>query len=155
MRCNTVASVEKIMNILDEIQTSEKQELISEMGKLDDGFHTQVLNKIKETNFAHIDAYERKFSMRSNRIDNKLTDQLFNEIKEIREEGKRRLKQEHLSLNPETPVLDITFTTIKQDPKVFKHKLSQIKRMYEICLSVKTSSELRVQKKKLPKNSIT
>ena len=151
MRCNTVASVEKLGNILDAVQTAEKQEFVSEMGKLDDDFHTQVLNKIKETNFAHVNSYECKLSVRSNKMNDELINQLFNKIKEIREEGTKRLKEEHLSLNPETPVLEIAFTTIKQDPKVFKHKLSQMKRMYEICLSVKTTSELRAQKKKLQK----
>jgi hypothetical protein len=155
MRCNSVASVEKIINILDAMQTTEKQELIAEMSKLDDSFQTQVLNKIKETNFAHVDSYELKFNIRSNKIDNEQINRLFNKIEEIREEGKRRLKEEHLSLNPETPVLDIAFTTIKQNPKVFKNKLSQIRRMYEICLSVKTVSELRAQKKKLQKTQDT
>lgn len=151
MRCNTVASVEKMMNILDESQTVEKQEFLTEMRKLENDFQTQILNKIKETNFAHVDGYECKLIITSNKIDSELIDKLFSEIKDIREVGKRRLKEEHLSVNPETPVLDIAFTAIKQDPKIFKHKLSQMKRMYEICLSVKTSSELRAQKKKLQK----
>lgn len=155
MRCNTVASVEKMNNILDEMQTGEKQELLTEMRNLDNDFQTQILKKIKESNFAHVDGYECRLITTSNKIDDVMIDRVFNEIERIREDGKRRFKEEHLIVNPETPVLDIAFTTIKQDPKIFKHKLSQMKRMYEICLSVKTPSELRAQKKKFQKTQHT
>ena len=93
MRCNTVASVEKMMNILDESQTVEKQEFLTEIRKLENDFHTQILNKIKETNFAHVDGYECKLIITSNKIDSELIDKLFSEIKDIREVGKRRLKE--------------------------------------------------------------
>ncbi|MGD0406608.1 MAG: hypothetical protein ABSB10_08180 [Candidatus Bathyarchaeia archaeon] len=152
MRCNTIASVEKMRNILNEMQTVEKQEFLVEMGKLDDGFQTQVLVKIKEINFSHIDGYECKFIAQSNKIDDQVIHQVFHEVDTIREEGTRRLKEEQLRLNPETPVLDITFVTIKQDSNLFKQKLSQMKRMYQICIGIKTATELRAEKKKLEKN---
>lgn len=149
MRCNTVSSVDKMMNILDEMQTLERAEFIGELRQLSNDFKTQVLNKIKETNFAHVDKYDCLLKVQSNRIDDDLVHDIFSKVRTIREEGKRRLEEEHLSLNPETPVLDIIFTIIKQDPVVFKDKLSQIKKMYLICLNVKTSSELKTQKKRL------
>lgn len=147
MRCNTVASVEKIKNILDSLQNEERQELISEMRKLDDSFQTQILAKIKETNYAHVDDYRVKFAKASNQIDQQTIDQIFASLDTIREEGRKRMKDENLTLNPETPVLDVTFVKISQDPVVFKQKLTQMKRMYEICLRVRTSSELRKERK--------
>jgi hypothetical protein len=152
MRCNTIASVEKMRNILNALQTVEKQELLVEMGKLDNDFQTQVLVKIKEKNFAHIDGYECKFSVRSNKIDDQAIHQVFNQVDKIREEGTKRLREEKLRLNPETPVLEIAFAIIKQDSNLFKQKLSQMKRMYQICIGIKTAVELRAEKKMLEKN---
>jgi len=149
MRCNTVVSVEKMKNILDSHQSKEKLELVSEMKKLDDDFRTQVLTKIKETNFAHVDNYTVEFEMASNQIDESNIVQIFDRIEAIRARGKRRMEEEKLRLNPETPVIDITFATIKQDPVAFKEKLLQMKRIYEICLSVKTSPELRRERRSM------
>lgn len=155
MRCNTVASVEKMENILDSLQSREKHELVEEMKKLDGDFHTQVLAKIKERNFAQVPDYDLMFDIPSNRVDELAIAKIFEKVKAIRDEGKRRMQQEeeeeenhHRNLNPETPVLDICFVTIKRDPDLFKKKLLQMKRMYEICLSIKTATELQSERRK-------
>lgn len=151
IRCNTIASVEKLENILNSLHDQEKSELISEMQKLDGEFKTQVMAKIKETNFAHVDGYDTKFEISSNKIDESAINQVFDAARTIRNNGMVRKKDEGLSLNPETPVIDLCYVTIDADPSLFKEKLLQMKRMYEICLRVKTSSELRDEWKKKQK----
>jgi hypothetical protein len=46
LRCNSIASVEKMRNILDSFHSKEKQELLNELEKLDDDFQTAIYSKI-------------------------------------------------------------------------------------------------------------
>ncbi|MHB8568494.1 MAG: TFIIB-type zinc ribbon-containing protein [Nitrososphaerales archaeon] len=149
MRFNTVGSVDKMMNILDSLHNEDRTVLISEMKKLDDDYQTQVLAKIKETNYAQVDSYRTEMIVQSNRIDQKIIDQIFQKVKSVREEGRQRMNDEGLSLNPVTPVLDMAFVIVNQDPEIFKEKLGKMKRMYEISLSIKTTPELNKERKKL------
>lgn len=148
IRCNTVASVEKLENILNSFHGNEKADLVSEMQKLDGDFQTRVMAKIKETNFAHVDGYETKFEIASNSINDNVIEEIFEATRRIRNAGIVRKKDESLSLNPETPVLDLCYVTVSAEPSIFKEKLNQMKRIYEICLCVRTSSELREESRK-------
>jgi DNA-directed RNA polymerase subunit RPC12/RpoP len=154
IRCNTVSSVEKLENILNSFHTVEKDNLIAEMRKLDGDFKTQVMSKIKETNFARVDAYERKFEIVSNSINENYIHQIFATARTIRDSGTARKRDKDLRLNPETPVIDLCYTVIDAEPPIFKAKLLQLKRIYEICLSVKTSSELREEEEKKRRKSV-
>ncbi len=148
IRCNTVPSVEKMTNVLSDLHDGERAALLSEMQKLDDDYQTQVLAKIKESNFAHVDSYRTELITQTNRVDQEVLARIFRTLASIREEGLDRKRDEELALNPVYPVLDLAFVFVKRsDPELFKEKLSKLRRIYEICLSVKTSSELNKVRK--------
>jgi hypothetical protein len=148
LRCNTVPSVDKLRNILQECHTSEKSSLVSGMGQLDDDFQTTVYAKIKEHNWSERGEYLVRFQRQTNKIDAAGFDEMFAISDQIRAEGKGRQKEEKLPHNPVTPVIDIAYTTIgRGDDQLFNSKISQLKPLYETCLKVKTDSMIRTEER--------
>ena len=146
LRCNTVNSVDKLQNILQEYHLPEKDALIASMLKLDDDFQTMVYAKIKEHNWSERAEYRVRFAERTNKLDKAGFDKMFQRSSEIREEGKRRMREEHLPHNPVTPVIEIAFTTIARgNDQLFLDKLSQLKPIYATSLKVKTASSIRAE----------
>ncbi len=155
LRCNTVPSVEKLANILQDYHLPEKDALVESMQKLDDDFQTVVYAKIKEHNRQEKGDYETSFQRRTNQLDKKEIEAMFEESGRIRERGKNRMKDEHLPHNPVTPVIEIAFSTFDRgDDQMFVSKLSQLKPIYETCLKVKTAASIRAElRKSSPKKS--
>ncbi len=151
LRCNTVSSVEKLQNILENYHSKEKGALLESMRHLDDDFQTAVYAKIKEHNWSERAIYDPQFQMQTSKIDESAINRMFERAKQIRTEGVNRKKDEKKP-NPVTPVIDIAFATIaKNDEQLFKSKLSQLKPMYETCLMVKTTSALKAEMRRKSK----
>jgi len=149
LRCNTVRSVDKLQNILLDYHLSEKAVLVDSMRKLDDDFETMVYAKIKEHNWSERGDYQRRFQRQTNQLDTAGIEEMFQRSSEIREEGKRRMKEEGLPHNPVTPVIEIAFTTIDRlNDQLYLSKLSQLKPMFEACLKVKTEAAIRAEERK-------
>jgi hypothetical protein len=133
----------------------EKDALVGWMKKLDGDFQTAVYAKIKEHNWSERADYQTKFRSQTINLDKKGIEEMFEESRQIREEGKSGMKDEHKPHNPVTPVVDLAFTTIERgnDP-LFLSKLSQLRPIYETCLKVKTAGSIRAELRKLsPKKS--
>lgn len=142
--CNTVASVEKFRNILHELHAPERARLLVCMRQIEDGFDTFVSRKIKEYNFAQGPKYVKVWRSQSNRIDNKAIASMFKAADRIRERGLRRRNAEAMSHTPETPVIDIVRHVIRPpNVEMFKRQLAQAKPIFEVCLGVRSTSELR------------
>lgn len=149
VRCNTVSSVDKLKNILQDYHTSDKAALVASMQALDGDFQTAVYAKIKEHSRFEPGEYQIKFQKQTNQLDAEGIDEMFRRSSEIREEGRRRLEEEHLGRNPVTPVIDIAFATVdKRNDQLFLSKLSQLKPIFETCLRVKTAASIRAEQRK-------
>jgi hypothetical protein len=149
IRCNPVQSVDKLQNILQEYHTLERNALVEAMKNLDDDFQTVVYAKLKEHFWFEKGEHQARFQRQTNQLDEAGIREMLAESSRIRQEGKTKMKEKNLSVNPETPVIEIAFTAIdRRDDRLFQHKLAQLKPIYETCLKVKTESSIRAEKKK-------
>ncbi|HXQ92714.1 MAG TPA: hypothetical protein VN739_06880 [Nitrososphaerales archaeon] len=152
LRCNTVSSVEKLQNILEDYHSREKGTLLEAMKGLDGDFQTIVYAKVKEHNWSERANYDSRFQLQTNKIDETAIDLMFERAKQIRTEGIDRMRDENKPYNPVTPVIDVAFSTIaRDDEQLFKSKLSQLKPMYETCFKVKTATALKAELRRKPK----
>ncbi|HYB04546.1 MAG TPA: hypothetical protein VED17_08790 [Nitrososphaerales archaeon] len=150
IRCNPVQSVDKLRNILEEYHTPERNALVEAMNNLDDDFQTVVYAKLKEHFWFEKGEHQARFQKQTNQLDEVGIRAMLTESSKIRQEGKTRMKEENLSVNPETPVIEIAFITLdRSDKRLFQHKLAQLKPIYETCLKVKTERCIRAEMKKL------
>ena len=150
IRCNPVQSVDKLQNILEEYHTPEKNALVEAMKNLDDDFQTVVYAKLKVRFWFEKGEHQPRFRRRTNQLDDAGIREMFAQSSQIRQEGKTRMKEENLSVNPATPVIEIAYTTIdRRDVRLFQNKLAQLKPIYETCLRVKTESSICAEKRKL------
>ena len=152
LRCNTVKSVDRLRNVLESYHSSEKAAILEAMKNLDDDFQTIVYAKIKEHNWSERGKHESKFQIQSNRIDEASIKQMFDTAGKIREEGSSRMRDEHKPHNPVTPVIEIAFVTIpKNDEQLFRAKLTQMERIFETCLKLKTLGFIRSEARRKSK----
>ena len=150
IRCNPVQSVDKLQNILVEYHTAERNALVEAMKNLDDDFQTVVYAKLKEHFWFEKGDHQARFQRQTNLLDEVGIREMLGASSKIRQEGKTRMKEENLSVNPETPVIEIAFTRLdRSDERLFQSKLAQLKPIYETCLKVKTESSIRAEMKKL------
>ena len=146
LRCNTVPSVDKMQNILLDYHLPEKDAIVSSMQKLDGDFQTAVYAKIKEHNWSERADYQTRFQRQTNLLDRAGIEEMFERSRHIREEGKRRMKDEDLPHNPVTPVLDLAYSTVERgNDASFLSKLAQLKPIYETCLKIKTAGSIRAE----------
>lgn len=146
--CNTLDSVEKMKNILDNYHSDEKDKLLASMKKLDNSFETKVSSKIKENHFAQSPIYDDTFSIKSCDIANSI-DEMFENVKTIRSRGEERKKIKGTSHPIETPVIDLIYCVLKSDEEIFREKIQQIKQIFESCICIKDSAGLKKEKKRL------
>lgn len=151
IRCNTVKSVENLKNILHDIHHREREELLQRLSSLGDDFQTLVLDKQKEYNFAQTPKHECMYSVQSNKVNEEKIQELFNTVEQIRDKGRRRMKEEELKHLPEAPVIDLVVIIIPLNEETFGQKLLVIRSIFEICAQIKTKAEIKRELKKLPK----
>jgi len=149
IRCNTKKSVEKLKNILHGYHAKDKTSLIEQMRGLDDDFETLVFDKKKESNFAQSPQYECLYANRSNQINEQEIDKIFRIVKDVNETGVSRMRDEGRTYPPEAPVIDIVRVKTPLKGELFKQKASKLKHIFQICINIKTESELRQEMKKM------
>jgi hypothetical protein len=90
--CNTLASIQRMKNILSDFHSQDKGLLIKELNKLDDDFKTTLEKKLKPTNHAQTPIYEVDTELQSNTLDEKTLKMLFERAEEILSEGREEMK---------------------------------------------------------------
>jgi hypothetical protein len=153
IRCNTIKSVEKLKNILNGYHKNEKKQLINHMTSLDDRFLTSIMSKQKEYNFAQAPKHEVIFQERSNTIDEDKITKIFGLLDEIRQRGIDKKKEMFVDFLPEAPVIDLTSIKLSLDEKEYRLALSDIGKIFETCISIKTRSEIEREEKRAKKGS--
>ena len=149
IRCNTVKSVERLRNILEIYHLNEKTQLVQQLRALDDRFFTQIISKHKEYNFAQAPKHETLFDEKSNTLNEAKIEQIFNLVKEIRQRGIDKKREQSLGFLPEAPVIDLVAVSVPLEEEAFRSALAIIGPIFETCLRVKTQSEI-VREKKRP-----
>ena len=141
LQCNTVRSVDKLRNVLDSHQTKEKAALISGLSNLDDDFQTIVYQKLKPYNFGQSpsDVKDRTYTSRT--ISERVFDQLFARVDEIRKEGLEK-REANRRDPPKLPMVGIAQVNIPRNEGLFCEKLRKLKPLYEATLGIKTRVEL-------------
>jgi uncharacterized CHY-type Zn-finger protein len=154
LTCNTIASVEKMRNILDSYHNPEKENLLSALKKLDNTFTASVSSKIKESHFAQSPEYERKLELKSNQIDDKIIKNIFQITDEIRKRGIELMESRGKSHPIEAPTFELAYSEFQMNDDIFRRKLQELKPVFETCLHVKRSGELEKEKKKIEESQI-
>jgi hypothetical protein len=146
--CNTLESVRRIRNILHGFHTAERENLISELRKLDGTFKTVVQKKIKEHNPLQTPIYKNEFEFPTNIVDDSLLSKTFERIDQILEEGQTMMKMDPKRWRVLAPKLVIAEVFIDRDESKFKEVLSKLKPAYEIALQIKTKEQIDEEAKK-------
>jgi len=148
---NTLASIERLRNILHAFHSMEKDELLKRLSELDDEFMTTVERKIKDYYFAQTPEYEEDLKFRSNKIDSSSISEIFKRTDQIRYEGRREKEQRGIHWNPVLPHINLAITWTERNEDVFRAKLEQLKPIYEIVLRIKTDKEIKEEETRLEK----
>ena len=111
--CNTIASVEKMENILLPHSSPQKEALLAQMRMLSPEFMTFVSAKFKD-HFASIPTHQRVFENPSNQISEFSINELFRNARIIRERGKEIHAKYSPNYPSQAPVLDLATIQIAQ-----------------------------------------
>ncbi|MDK2825134.1 MAG: hypothetical protein PWQ51_749 [Methanolobus sp.] len=139
---NTLESVYQLKNILHEFHNKEKSDLLNEITRLDDSFLTKVERKIKEKHFNQAPEYQNEITIHSNKLDNDTISEIFLKVDEIRNDGVNLKKARGTSHPIETPRIELTGTSFKNNDEIFRQKLISIKPIFETCINIKSKTEL-------------
>jgi DNA-directed RNA polymerase subunit RPC12/RpoP len=151
--CNTIASVEKMENILLPHSDPVKERLLEQMRLLSPEFSTFVSSK-RKVHFASVPTHERAFEIPSCQINESSIHRLFQEARAIRDRGKEVPAIYSSNYPSEAPVLDLATIQIKQDKDIFRKKLQDLKPLLESCLDVRTEAQYKREEAKKPKKRI-
>jgi hypothetical protein len=147
IEANTLHCVHQLKNILHEFHNKEKSDILEKIHQLDDSFSTRVNRKIKDKHFSQRPEYKQMFLIQSNELNNDSIDEMFLVTDTIRKSG-LHLKEIRGTPHPiETPTIELISTKFQNDDEVFKQKLQSIKPIFEICLNIKTKTELNKREK--------
>lgn len=151
--CNTIASVEKMENILLPYSNPVKEALLAQMRVLSPEFMTCVSSKSKD-HFASVPSHQRVFEIPSNQINDASVHELFQKARTIRDRGKEVPAKYSPNYPSEAPVLDLATIRIEQDKDTFRKRLQDLKPLLETCLDVKTETQHEREEAKKPKKRI-
>lgn len=140
--CNTISSVDKVLNLLTSYHSSERDTLVQALYSLDDDFHTGISRKIKEFHFLQPPEYEEVKSIQSNKMTNKFVMDALRVARSIRDEGLEWKRKEDLAQLPLAPHVELAYTRIPRSEKLFKRKILQLSPVYQACLGLKTVSQI-------------
>jgi len=152
--CNTLASIERMRNILHEFHSFEKGELVKRLSELDDGFMTSVERKNREYYYNQTPAYEVDLEIPLNQIDSSSISDIFKRVDQILDEGRLEKKQRGIHWLPILPHLNLAITWMELNEEIFRAKLEQLKPIYEIVLRIRTNKEIRDEETKRERERI-
>lgn len=154
LTCNTINAVNRMRNILDGFHNPERENLLSALKRLDDGFETSVYAKIKKGHFAQSPDYRREFEEKSNKIDEGCIRKIFEKVDEIRNRGRQLMRERGKHYPIEAPVLKLASCEFPMAEQTFREKLQALKPVFQACLHIKSESEIKKAKKEMEDSRI-
>jgi len=151
LTCNSQESIRKMRNILHKFHTQERAEFLDRLRQLDNDFATAVLSKEKPHHHLQTPEYHEVFKIQTNKINDRSINRLFQCVDEIREEGRTKKAIENSKRIKIFPMLDLAWTRARKNEEHFLKKMSQLKPLYEICLKIRTDSQIGLETKKRKK----
>jgi len=148
---NTLASIERLRNLLHIFHSLDKDELLKRLNELDDEFMTTVERKTKDHYFFQTPGYEEVLEFRSNEIDSSSISEIFERADQILYEGRREMERRGIRWNPVLPHINLAITWTERDEDAFRAKLEQLRPIYEIVLRIKTDEEIKDEEARLEK----
>ena len=152
--CNTLASVEKIRNLLHNYHTKERTEFLEHMKELDDDFLTEVTVKKKPHHYAQPPKYETDYKVPANKVDDQSITEIFRRVDNIREKGIQEKEMDDKSWPPITPGLDIASKEVDYVEQDFVNAIAELRPLYDVCLRIKTGAEIERELRKLQKQKV-
>jgi hypothetical protein len=152
---NTLSSSERMKNLLLGYHRKDRKEFLESMQALDRGFKT-VVNEKEYARPLSVPKYQPSDSLlplQTNKVSDAALRAIFKEMQRIREKGVQD-KEARQKLNPRSkwirilPSLDIAKITLGQRKQDFANALTQLKPLAEICMRIKTKSQIDRQKRK-------
>ena len=152
--CNTLASVEKMRNLLHNYHANERTELLAHMKELDNDFLSEVTVKKKPHHYAQPPTYETDYEMQANKVDDKAITEIFRRVDNIREKGiqeKRLAGKGYLPISPGLSIASKEVGYVEQD---FIKAMAELRPLYDVCLRIKTGAEIERELRKLQKQKV-
>lgn len=152
--CNTQDSVRKTRNILHIYHTSERAEFLACLRELDNGFTTSVFSKEYPHHPRQAPIHREVFTMQTNQINDKSISKIFHHVDKIREKGRLKKVVENRRWIQILPTIDIAWTFAKMNDEDFLKKIGYLKPLYEICVKIKTDSQIAREMKRQKKTEL-
>ena len=144
---NNLGSYDKFKNIMRGINKESKEKITKVLLGLSKSWDIRLTRKIKRYNYAQTPEYKEEGRWSSNKIDEKIIDELIQKAKEIREEGISHREQIRISSgNPkkfytETPNITLMELEFKLTEEEFRDRIVEIFKVLTLCLGVKSNVE--------------
>lgn len=153
--CNTLASVEKMRNLLHNYHANERTEFLTHMKGLDNNFLTEVTVKKKPHHYAQPPTYETDYEMQANKVDDKVITEIFRRVDNIRNVGIQEKEIDDKSWPPITPGLAIASKEVDYAEQDFLKAMAELRPLYDVCLRIKTGAEIERELRKLQRQKVT
>ncbi|MBA7593898.1 hypothetical protein ES703_00832 [subsurface metagenome] len=147
---NTVASIDKLKNILTPYFTEEKKKLVQLLCGLDEGYETLLYKKTKTTCPVDSPDYEEILDPTvTNRIDDEFVTQMFRKLKIVRQEGieEIRKRKERGEWYWRGVAVHLAEVEINKNEGEYKRRVRELVEIYKVCAAVKTDTQIRRIKK--------
>ncbi len=141
--CNTLRSILKMRNILLQYHSKDEEKFIGQLHRLDDTFETTVGKKRYPYHPRQSPLYTEVFSHRSNMMNESVFEKTFSLAQGVYEEGREEQSKLGIKWNPIRPTVGLTECSLPHNRDLFEEKLRAIVPLYELCLSIKTETEIR------------
>lgn len=144
---NNVGAVNKAKNILTGFHNAEREELLKKLSKLAPFWRLIVYRKVKEHHQSQHATYEDVLNEQSNKIDDKLIEDVINRSQEIREIGQKN-PINAANYPRETPAITLMESkNFELTEKAFSERVTAAFDVLRTCLKVKSDSQINQAKK--------
>ena len=142
---NNLKAYEKFKIIMHGYNQDIKKRVVEKLLRLENDWKISIERKVKEYNYAQSPEYFDIKIWNSNKINDKIIDEIVEIANNIRESGiktrdERRAKNRFYS---ETPNINLMESTFKLTEEEFKKRILEVFEVLSLCLNVKTDIEIR------------
>ena len=142
---NNLKSYEKFQTIMRGYNQETKDKVIKKLLNLRNDWKINIKRKVKGFNWAQTPEYYVVNEWNSNKIDNKIIDELVKIGNSIRERGKEIYKNKKAEgkFYRETPSINLMESSFKLSEEEFNKRILEIFEILALCLNVKTDIEIK------------